>query len=491
MRVLMLGWEFPPVISGGLGTACHGLTRALSQQGVEIVFVLPQMETAPSVCHVNLIGAQQLDRLIELERQEEEERAQAETRSQPGEKPAEPSIHPIQQDDPSFSNVTFRTVQSRVISPYQSSGGEVFEADQPARVAEHAKREAASTSNKQTTTDPPRGNLLTRLRRQQKAAPTQAKQIETPSPSPYQGDIVAEAHRYAFRCVQLAARHDFDVVHAHDWMTYPAGLAIAATTGKPLVVHMHSTEFDRSGEHVYQPVYDIERRGLHGADRIVTVSYLTRSIIADRYGIEQKKVDVVYNGVERGRTHHARGDRIRTRDRIVLFLGRITMQKGPEFFVSAAKRVLEKMPNVKFVMAGSGDRITSVMSLAAEEGIDDKIVFTGFLQGGDVERVFRMADVYVMPSVSEPFGIAPLEAISHDVPVIISRTSGVSEVLSHVLKVDFWDVDQIANKIIAVLRHPPLSRELREHADLEVRRLTWDDAATQCIDLYLQMLQRN
>jgi glycosyltransferase involved in cell wall biosynthesis len=168
----------------------------------------------------------------------------------------------------------------------------------------------------------------------------------------------------------------------------------------------------------------------------------------------------------------------------VLFLGRITMQKGPEYFIRAAKRVLEKVPDAKFVVAGSGDMAIRMIEEAAHLGIGGRVLFTGFLRGKDVDRVFRMADVYVMPSVSEPFGIAPLEAMRNDVPVIISKTSGVSEVLTHALKVDFWDIDEMPNKIVAVLRHPPLGETLREHGSFELRRLTWDGAAQKCVQAY-------
>ena len=302
----------------------------------------------------------------------------------------------------------------------------------------------------------------------------------------YEGDIITESQRYARLCVSLARGENFDVIHAHDWMTFPAGMAVAASTGKPLVVHVHSTEYDRSGDNINTRVYDVERRGMHAATRIVAVSHLTKNVLVHRYGVDPAKIDVVYNGIENGVTTPGIATRtsIKRGDKIVLFLGRITMQKGPEYFVNAAKKVLEKVEHVKFVMAGTGDMIRDIIELAAAQGIGHKVLFTGFLHGRDVERIFKMADVYVMPSVSEPFGIAPLEAISHDVPVIISKTSGVAEVLTHALKVDFWDTHEIANKIIAVLRHPPLSSTLREHADMEVRRLTWDDSAQKCESVY-------
>jgi glycosyltransferase involved in cell wall biosynthesis len=304
----------------------------------------------------------------------------------------------------------------------------------------------------------------------------------------YGGDLYAEVHRYASIAVALAQDEEFDVVHAHDWMTYPAGVAVAAMSGKPLVVHIHSTEFDRSGEHVNQMVYDIEREGMLRADRVIAVSHYTRSIVISRYGIRADKVDVVYNGVERSGGWSVVPSTIRRDEKLVLFLGRITMQKGPEYFLQAAKKVLEVMDNVKFVMAGSGDLMYRSVEMAAHLGIGHKVLFTGFLRGDDVRRIYRMADLYVMPSVSEPFGIAPLEALDNDVPVIISKQSGVSEVLRHALKVDFWDVDEMANKIVAVLRYTPLQMTLRNHGNFEVRKLRWKDAARSCLRIYEETL---
>src|SRR5439155_2066719 len=237
-------------------------------------------------------------------------------------------------------------------------------------------------------------------------------------------------------------------------------------------------------------IYDIERRGMHAAIMIIAVSHLTKNLITHHYGIDPNKVEVVYNAIETNGngTFDEEKYKIHRGEKIVLFLGRITMQKGPEYFLAAAKKVLEMMDNVKFVMAGSGDMIRRTIEMAASMGIGHKVLFTGFLRGSDVEKVFRMADLYVMPSVSEPFGIAPLEAMSHDVPVIISKQSGVSEVLTHALKVDFWDINEMANKIIAVLRHPPLARTLQQHGSFEVQRMSWQDAARACVGGYEQAL---
>jgi glycosyltransferase involved in cell wall biosynthesis len=311
-----------------------------------------------------------------------------------------------------------------------------------------------------------------------------------PSQAHYGGDLFSEVQRYAALATEIARGETFDVVHAHDWMTFPAALAVAGIKGVPLVVHVHSTEFDRSGVHVDQRIYDIERRGMHAAMKVIAVSYLTKNLITHHYGIDPGKVEVVYNAIESsGSTgFDPENYSIHKDEKIVLFLGRITMQKGPEYFLAAAKRVLDVMDNVKFVMAGSGDMIRRTIEMAASMGIGHKVLFTGFLRGSDVEKVFKMADLYVMPSVSEPFGIAPLEAMSHDVPVIISKQSGVSEVLAHALKVDFWDINEMANKIVAVLRHPPLASTLRQHGNFEVKRLNWTDAAKACVSVYQQAI---
>jgi glycosyltransferase involved in cell wall biosynthesis len=443
----MLGWEFPPYISGGLGTACYGLTKA---------FILPRAIGAQDASHVKLLTPQ-APRAV----------AKRETAILEAQRPGEPiaAVVPV---EPGMENVTFHAVPSRLANPYQSAGGQVTES--------HVTVDDVKQQSQPNPNEP-----LSVLR-----GPGGGDH--------YHGDIVSESQRYAENCLRIAATEDFDVIHAHDWMTFPAGLMIAAATGKPLVVHVHSTEYDRSGDHMNSFVYDIERRGMLGAIRIIAVSHFTKQVLMQKYGIDATRIDVVYNGIEMddaprngaGKTNGAAEDdrNIHKSDKIVLFLGRITMQKGPEYFVAAAKMVLEKISNVKFIMAGTGDMVRDVIELAAAEGIGHKVLFTGFLRGADVQKVFQMADVYVMPSVSEPFGIAPLEAIRHDVPVIISKTSGVAEVLNHALKVDFWDTREIANKIIAVLRHAPLSSTLREHADIEVRRLTWDDAARKCLRVY-------
>ncbi len=432
MKVFMLGWEFPPFISGGLGTACYGLTKAMSKMGLEITFVLPKAVDMRYVTHVNMRSPANLGRISAKQNN-------------------------IQVEE--LKNVTFRTVDS-YLQPYQEP--QSYERQMEQLLSEK------------------RGQFIAGF----------VDHIEELKGAHYSGDMFSEVHRYAAAAVRLAMLENIDVVHAHDWMTFPAGIAVSAVKGKPLVVHVHSTEFDRSGEHVNQGIYDIERRGMHAADRVIAVSHFTRNIIISRYGVSGDKVEVVHNGVDQNDTSvNLAGTRIRKGEKIVLFLGRITMQKGPEYFLAAAKKVLEVMDNVKFIMVGSGDMMQRTIEMAAQMGIGSKVLFTGFLRGEDVKKIYQMADLYVMPSVSEPFGIAPLEALNHDVPVLISRQSGVSEVLTHVLKVDFWDITEMANKIVAVLKYPPLQMTLREHGNFEVRKLRWDDAAEKCAKLYEEALQ--
>ncbi|MEO1584869.1 MAG: glycosyltransferase [Planctomycetota bacterium] len=463
MRVLMLGWEFPPFIAGGLGTACHGLTRALDRMAQDVMFVLPRSADGWSGSRVRVVGPNVIQ--------------QATLGAAPDPSGGGDTFRVIEGQIDGFSRATFVGIPANLSSPYPGF------ADPSQRPDASAAIRAAGAQSEVTPRE---------------IEALSAAGVPTPSPAPsaqggagegYSGDMQRDCETYAQMLVRYATAERFDVIHAHDWMTFPAGMALSRASSRPMVAHVHSTEFDRSGDNINQRVYDIERRGMHAAVRVIAVSRLTKSICVERYGINPDKIDVVYNGVEREDQQPAPGAQIESTDKIVLFLGRITMQKGPEYFVRAARRVLDRYENVKFVVAGSGDMALRMIEEAAALGIGHKVLFTGFLRGKDVDRVFQMADCYVMPSVSEPFGIAPLEAMRNDVPVIISKQSGVSEVLTHALKVDFWDIDEMANKVIAVLRHPPLSQTLRQHGPMELRGLTWDGAAQRVVSIYEDVLQ--
>lgn len=496
MRVFMLGWEFPPFISGGLGTACYGLTKALSGIGQDVMFVLPRPVPTPFSTHVKLVAPH-------------------------ADSPLAGASTEYRVDE--FESVQFKT-EDYVLPEHRSEiphSGEFVPAFGPyARPGMSEPRSLREASATQAGVSSPQtqARVTEERRTDRRVTPVTSGPAQPPAAAPggshagshagshdgagshYAGDLFSEVQRYADLASEIARNvkaegkpGDFDLIHAHDWMTYPAALAVANSTGKPLVVHVHSTEFDRSGLHVDQRIYDIERRGMLSATKVIAVSHLTKTLCVNHYGIDPDKIEVVHNAIEfagngNGNGFDAERYKIHDDEKIVLFLGRITMQKGPEYFLAAAKKVLEVMDNVKFVMAGSGDMVRRTIEMAQQLGIGHKVLFTGFLRGADVERVFKMADLYVMPSVSEPFGIAPLEAMSNDVPVIISKQSGVSEVLKHALKVDFWDVAEMANKIVAVLRHPPLSQALKQHGSFEVKKLSWTDAAKACVHVYEQAL---
>jgi glycosyltransferase involved in cell wall biosynthesis len=297
-----------------------------------------------------------------------------------------------------------------------------------------------------------------------------------------------EVSRYAMVAAEIALRNDFDVIHAHDWLTYLAGIAAKRISGKPLVIHVHATEFDRSGTNVNSVVFDLEKLGMKEADKIIAVSNLTRNIIINKYGINPEKVVTVHNAVDFQGFEQMDVER-GVDEKIVTFLGRITFQKGPEYFIEAAAKVLKRYPNVRFVMAGSGDLLNRSIRRVAKLGIATRFHFTGFLRGEDVKRMFSYSDVYVMPSVSEPFGISPLEAMRSNVPTIISKQSGVAEVLHHAIKVDFWDIDALADAIYGLLKYPALSHMAVKNGLEEVNELRWDNAAYYVKEIYSEVLK--
>ncbi|MCP4677945.1 MAG: glycosyltransferase family 4 protein [Deltaproteobacteria bacterium] len=436
MRILMYGWEFPPHISGGLGVACFGMTQALAELKHDVTFVLPRLKEGMSVnSHVELLGVNQ-----------------------------------------------FPLANTRVGMPQATDLGKQLE-----EITRRVELMEVDSPLSPYLTDQTYIEALSRL---ESRRDTGTKYGEDTSyrlevSGDYGPNLVAEIMRYARAAGGIAATVPHDVIHAHDWLTMLAGIEARRISGKPLVVHVHALEFDRSGENVNQVIYEIERLGMTRADVVVAVSRYTRNTIVDRYGVDPSKVEVVHNAVTRAAMP---GDpvehRKNRREKVVLFLGRITFQKGPDYFVEAAAKVLAQRDDVRFVMAGSGDMAPRMIERVAELKLGRKFHFTGFLAGAEVDRMYSESDVYVMPSVSEPFGISPLEAMYHDVPVIISRQSGVSEILKHALKVNFWDVDDLADKILAMLSHGPLRQEMLEQGSREIERIQWSNAATRLTEVY-------
>ncbi|BAM02459.1 glycosyltransferase family 4 protein [Phycisphaera mikurensis] len=524
MRVLMLGWEFPPHLSGGIGTACEGLTRALTHAGVAVTFVLPEHAAEVGRPGGPVLTAAAPDR-DDAPEPPAPDAAAADLRvadaaladagaARSRAAASSPRVpRPASAGEPAAAGreapygLTVERVDAPLPSAYTASGP----ADGAGTVAgEAGGRLWGGTASASAPGAAGRGGAAA-VDLPGNAGPAGPTGESDGAPGPARDpEIVRQTRRYADACVELASRlaeeaaaagePGFDAVHAHDWTTFPAGVAVADALGLPLIAHVHSTAFDRSGgDDAPGPVRDIERIGLSRAARVLAVSRRTREALERRYGVDPARIRVVHNAASpadgRSRTD---GDDdapactagIAPDDRVVLFLGRLTAQKGPGYFLDAARAVLEKRPDTTFVVAGSGDRLGETMARVQESGIADRFVFTGFLKGDDVKAVYDRADVYVMPSVSEPFGIAPLDAIQRGVPVIVSKQSGVSEVLDHALKVDFWDTEELANQILAVLNHPTLGATLRAHASVQVRGLTWEGAAERVVEAYEEAVRR-
>ncbi len=427
----MFGWEFPPHIAGGLGTACYGMTRGLARNGVEVTFVMPRAYGDEDRRFVRVINASDVETVFGN----------------------------VSSDAADIiEKMSFIHIDSNLV-PYISP--EDYESYHDEFVKSGEKRwETTDVWSQRYTFS-----------------------------GKYGANLMEEVARYAIVAAEVAKELEgqFDVIHAHDWLTYFAGIAAKRVSGKPLVVHMHATEFDRSGENINTQTYAIERAGMMAADKVIAVSNLTRNIVIERYGIPADKVVTVHNAVRFAENESEVPERGVT-DKVVTFLGRITYQKGPDYFVEAAAKVLKRVPNVRFVMAGSGDMMNHVIRRVARLGIADRFHFTGFLRGEDVHRMFQLSDVYVMPSVSEPFGISPLEAMRSNVPVIISKQSGVAEVLDYAVKVDYWDVDAMADAIYGLITYPALSRMFAKKGLEEVTNLKWNNAAAKIKAVYEEVV---
>jgi glycosyltransferase involved in cell wall biosynthesis len=394
LSVLMFGWEFPPHNSGGLGTACEGLTRALSEKRVRTIFVLPK-KVGVDADFVDMRFA-------------------------------------------NLQNVEFKRVPG-FLYPY---------------LTPQEYREQRLASGEEV----------------------------------YGLSLLDEVRMYAIRARKIAEKERFNVIHAHDWLAYPAGMVAQEVSHKPLVAHVHATEFDRGGGNgINSDVYQIEKEGMERADGIIAVSQWTKDIVHHQYGIPANKISVVHNGIVSNQYPRLSSSLEKLKNggnKIVLFVGRITLQKGPDYFVRVAEQVLRYAPKTYFVMVGSGDMQAQIMQTAAFLGISDRFIFPGFLRGEELNRVYQAADLYILPSVSEPFGITPLEALANGTPVMVSKQSGVAEVLSHALKVDFWDIDEMTNQILAVLEHSTLQQTLASFGQQEVHKVTWSEAARKVIDVY-------
>jgi glycogen(starch) synthase len=441
VKVLMFGWEFPPHISGGLGTACHGLTNALAKEGVDITFVVPRLTGDEDDNWIRLLDASSVSfRKSGVYGSSEEQYRVGK------------------------SIISVIKVESK-LSPYN-----LAHLDRPVFKEEDWKSRMLTeeTSVRANVTGPSKYQFT----------------------GGYGPELLKEVAKYAEVAREIARTHEFDVIHAHDWMTFPAGMSAKEVSGKPLILHVHATEHDRAGSGGSPYVYAIEREALENADKTISVSNWTRNVLETHYRASHTAIEVVHNGIIpeqvpfREQTHPIG-------DKIVTFLGRVTYQKGPEYFVEAAHKTLDWYPDTHFVMAGSGDALPRIINKVAERGMSSNFHFTGFLKKNEITRLLACTRVYVMPSVSEPFGITPLEAIQAGVPVIISKQSGVSEVVPDALKVDFWDTDAMSQSICSLLRFRSLSNTLRRKGAQRINSITWESAAKKVKRIYYETLGRN
>jgi len=417
MKALMFGWEFPPHILGGLGTASYGLTKGMHANGdMEISFVIPKPWGDEEKGFANIIGA---------------------------------CNTPVAWRDVNWDYVQGRIGNVMYPQMYFDLRDHIYADFNYMRLNDHGCIEFSGR---------------------------------------YPDNILEEINNYSIVAGVIARTVPCDVIHSHDWLTYPAGIHAKNVTGKPLVIHVHASEFDRSRGKPNPTVFGIEKDGMNNADHIITVSDLTRRTVIDKYGIDPAKVTTVHNAVIPLSDELLNLKRREGKDKVITFLGRITMQKGPEYFVEAAAKVLQKNKKVRFVMAGGGDMEAAMIRLAAKRNIADRFHFTGFLRGKDVYQMFRDSDVYVMPSVSEPLGISPLEAMEMGVPSIISKQSGCAEILDNVIKTDYWDIDAMADAMHALVSYPALHSELRDKGIEEIHQITWEKAGKKVIDIYNQVI---
>lgn len=414
----MFGWEFPPHILGGLGTASYGLTKGMHANGdMEITFVIPKPWGDEERDFANIIGA---------------------------------CNTPVAWRDVSWDYVNTRLGKYMDPQLYFDLRDHIY-----------------ADFNYMSLNDLGCIGFSGR----------------------YPDNLVEEINNYSIVAGVIARTVPCDIIHAHDWLTYPAGIHAKNVTGKPLVIHVHASEFDRSRGKPNPTVFAIEKDGMNNADHICTVSDLTRRTVIEKYGIDPAKVTTVHNAVIPLDDELLNLKRSESKDKVITFLGRITMQKGPEYFVEAAAKVLNKNKNVRFVMAGGGDMEQAMIRLAAKKNIADRFHFTGFLRGKEVYQMFRDSDVYVMPSVSEPFGISPLEAMEMGVPSIISKQSGCAEILTNVIKTDYWDVDAMADAMHSIITNKALYETLRDRGIEEIHGITWEKAGKKVIDIYKQVIE--
>lgn len=434
----MLTWEFPPFIAGGLGMACYGLAKGLLSMGVEINLMLPTRDEV--YFPLRKVEDADIMPIVSL-----------------GQKDSAPTEQLFK-----VQNIT--NLRERL----EAVGASIF--------PESYFTTASGSVSKYY-------DLLSR----EISIPLDSNIEKISTYLTGEEPLFKKVQEFSERVIKYSDALNCDLIHAHDWLTYPAGVAVKNILKVPLISHIHATEFDRAGGPGDERIHNIEYAGMSEADSVVAVSKYTAALVIDRYRIKPKKIKVVHNA------YSVSNDTINARRRIfksplVLFLGRITIQKGPDYFVRVAEKVLKECKDVFFVMAGSGDMFSGVLKSAASRRLKERFLFTGFLNREKVEDILCATDIFVLPSVSEPFGIVPLEAMAFGAATIVSKQSGVAEVIENVYKVDFWDVDQMSGVIIDLLKNPEKRDEMARLGKAEVLRIGWNKAAEKLVNVYKRHL---
>ncbi len=419
-KVFMIGWEYPPHNSGGLGVACEGLTIALAKENTNIHFSLPYTVSDP-VDHMTIHNC----------------------------------VHP------NWKKLGCHCLQSGRTCTHILCEPPFF-----AYTADFLLPQQELNTSENTGYSFDLGKL-------RKLSNTQLEKEVTEY-----AEVVST--------VAVDKKIDFEVIHAHDWMSFPAGQELRKQTGKPLITHVHSTEYDRSGlSEGNQYIKAIEHAGLNQADHVIAVSYYTKRLLEQKYGVDPNKISVVHNGIsdlsapaDPGKHHFAPARPV------IVFMGRLTIQKGTTYFLDLARAVLQKIPEALFVVAGHGDMYHELLLKTAHDGLSASVVFSGFVRDEQRKKLLDRADVFVMPSISEPFGLVALEAAQRHTPVIVSKNAGVSEVLPHGIALDFWDIEKMADAIVGLVTDQEKAKLQTKGQLSDLSKRTWVSSAQQVKDIY-------
>lgn len=408
----MIGWEYPPFNSGGLGVACEGITQALSQQNAQLFFTLPHAQVG-FLPHMKILSC----------------------------------VDP-RWDDGSVDRDLYGPV------PFAAYASALPEENESMLTGEPLDQHVLSSL--------PQSELESKV-------------------DQYARLVVKQGKKYA---------KQYDVIHAHDWMSFPAGMALAQASNKPLIAHIHSTEHDRipSGTGS-QYIHHVEYEGVQAATRVVAVSAYTKRLLIERYLLDPAKIDVVHNGIHPLPTATVIDRNSFAHDRpVVVFMGRLTAQKGAPYFLALASQVLRRIPEALFIVAGDGDMYHELLFSTALQRLSASVLFSGFVRDQQRERLLNRADVFVMPSLSEPFGLVALEAAQRHTPVIISKNAGVSEVLPSAISLDFWDLNKMTDSIVSLVKDKPLAGTVVAGQLRDLSQVTWENTAQRLRQSYTRAL---